>query len=96
MRRAREATADPVPLLGKSVEAAQPGAIQQRCRSVEERPEQRRKLGHRLRRLSRADPNRKAQAVRHPHALADQAALAHTSRTLDQQNRSRTQAHAIE
>ena len=86
----------PVALLGRRVKPAQPGAIQQRFRSLEQRPEQRRELGHGLRRLSRADPNRKAHALRHPHALADQPALAHTSRPLDQQNHTRTRAHPID
>ncbi len=38
----------PVALLGSRPEAAEPGTIQQGWRPVEERPEQRRKLSHRL------------------------------------------------
>jgi hypothetical protein len=78
------------------VEAAQPGAIQQRLRSVEQRPEQRCELGHRLRRLSRAEPERKRQESRHPHALTDQAALPHAGLALDQKHPAGACAKTVE
>jgi hypothetical protein len=77
------------------MEAAQFRPIQQRFSSVEERPEQRRKLGHGLRRLSRADADPQRQAVRDPYALADQTALPHTSFAVDQENRTPTRADPL-
>ncbi len=56
-----QALEPPVALLGAAWRLLSP-ADQATVRSVEERPEQRRELGHRLRGLSRADPDRKGQA----------------------------------
>ena len=65
----------PIPLLGTATYGRQRGALEQRRRPVEQRPQQRRELDDGLGRVGLAQANPYLPPTRHPHRLREQAAL---------------------